>query len=105
MPDLEIYTGAYGFDIVIDTNIDLTTADIIKLKIKSPAGVTSSRDLTNLNVSDGLEGEVTYTVLSSDFTSPGLYKVQVNDESGGTKKIISDIIKVRVRPSLEYVGP
>jgi hypothetical protein len=104
MPDVETFTGAYGFNLVIDTNLDLTDATALKLKIKSPTGTTVSRDLTGSNVTDPVKGIVTYQVANNDFTVPGLFKVQVNDETGGTKKVISNILKIRVRASLEYIG-
>jgi hypothetical protein len=105
MPDIETFTGAYGFPIVIDTNLDLTDATALKLKIKSPSGSTVSRDLALEDITDVEAGIVTYTVGSTDFTVPGLFKIQLVDEVALTKKIISGIIKVRVRPSVEYVGP
>lgn len=105
MPNIETYTGAYGFDLVIDTNLDLSEATLIKLRIKSPGGTTVTRTLTDSDVvAPASDGIVRYTVASNDFTAPGLYKVQVSDETGGSKKLTSTILKVRVRPSLEYVG-
>lgn len=104
MPDLETFTGAYGFDLVIDTNLDLSDSLVLKLRIKSPSGTTASRDLDTSHITDAEAGIVTYTVANNDFTVPGLYKLQVSDETGGAKKVPSAILKIRVRPSLEYVG-
>lgn len=105
IPTLEIFTGAYGFDIVIDTNLDLTGSTSIKLRIKSPSGTVVTKSLTDVNVdAPASSGIIRYTVASGDFSSAGLYKLQVSDETGGTKKITSSILKVRARPSVEYVG-
>lgn len=104
MPDIETYTGAHGFPLVIDTNLDLSEATDIKLRIKSPAGSTVTRNLTPANVdAPTSSGIVRYTVASNDFTTTGLYKLQVSDETEG-KKVTSDIYKVRVRASVEYVS-
>ena len=105
MAELEIFTGAYGFDVVIDTNLDLTNSTVIKLRIKSPSGTVISKTLTDDNVDDpASSGIVRYTVQSGDFASAGLYKLQVSDETGGSKKVISSILKLRARPSVEYTG-
>lgn len=105
MPDLETYTGAYGFELVVDTNLDLTDSDIIKLRIKSPTGAVSTKALTDANVDEpASDGIVRYLVQAGDFVSSGLYKVQVSDETGGAKKVSSNILKIRARPSVDYVG-
>jgi uncharacterized membrane protein len=104
MPDIETFTGAHGFDLVVDTNLNLEGATDIKLRIKSPTGTTVSRSLTAANVdAPASSGIVRYVVAANDFTVPGLYKVQVSDETDG-KKLTSAIVKVRSRASLEYVG-
>jgi hypothetical protein len=104
MAELETFTGAHGFDLVVDTNLDLTGASDIKLRIKSPSGITVTRSLTASDVDDPASvGIVRYVVQPSDFTMTGLYKIQVSDETGG-KKLSSSIVKIRVRASLEYVG-
>jgi hypothetical protein len=105
MAELEVFTGAYGFDIVIDTNLDLTGATSIKLRIKSPTGTVSTKSLTDVNVESPVEaGIVRYTVGSGDFATAGLYKLQISDETGGTKKVSSSILKLRAKPSVEYTG-
>ena len=102
---LEVFTGAYGFDLVIDTNLDLTAATVIKLRIKSPSGTVVTKNLSDADVdAPASDGIVRYTVASGDFSAAGLYKLQVSDETGATKKITSSILKVRARPSVEYVG-
>jgi hypothetical protein len=90
---------------VVDTDLDLTGATVIKLRIKSPSGTVATRSLTELNVDDPAEdGVIRYVVQSGDFNTSGLYKIQVSDETGGTKKVSSSIMKVRARPSVDYVG-
>jgi hypothetical protein len=105
MEELQIFTGAYGFDIVIDTNLDLTNATAIKLRIKAPSGTVTTKSLSEVNVDTPVSaGIVRYTVAAGDFTSAGLYKLQVSDETGGTKKVTSSILKLRAKPSVEYTG-
>ncbi len=104
MAETETYTGAHGFDLVIDTNLDLEGATDIKLRIKSPAGTTVTRSLTGANIdTPATQGIVRYLVAAADFTLPGLYKIQVSNETAG-KKLTSGILKVRSRASLEYIG-
>jgi hypothetical protein len=105
MADFEVFTGAYGYDLVIDTTLDLTGATDLKLRIKNPAGTTVTRSLTAANIDPPEEeGIVRYTVASSDFTSTGLYRLQISDETGGGKKLASNIFKLRAKASVEYVG-
>ena len=105
MKELEVFTGAYGFDLKIDTNLDLSSSTLIKLRIKSPAGTISTKTLDDTNIVDPAEdGVVIYTVASGDFSAAGLYKLQVSDETGNAKKITSQILKVHVKPSVEYTG-
>lgn len=105
MAEIEIYTGAYGFDLVIDTNLDLTNATVIKLRIKTPSGTVLTKTLSDVNVDLPVSaGIVRYTVSAGDFTASGLYKLQVSDETGATKKITSSILKVKAKPSVEYTG-
>lgn len=104
MANIEVFTGAHGYDLVIDTNLDLEGATDIKLRIKSPSGTTVTRDLSDANVDEpAASGIVRYLVAPNDFTVPGLYRIQISDETGG-KKVTSTVHKVRSRASLEYVG-
>lgn len=105
MAELEIFTGAFGFDVVIDTNLDLTNSTAIKLRIKSPSGTVATKSLTGANVdAPASDGIVRYSVATGDFATAGLYKLQVSDETGGNKKVTSSILKLRARPSVEYTG-
>lgn len=104
MDNLEFFTGSYGFDISIDTNLDLTSATSVVLKIKNPKGIIVQYPLDGDNFVAPLSGGVVkYTVGPADFGQPGTYSFQVFDITGGSKKLASNIVKVKIKPSIEYI--
>lgn len=106
MDELEIYTGSYGFFITVDSKLDLTSATNVVLKIKNPRGLLFDHELSVENFQNPLTaGVVKYKAEPNDFTQPGTYSLQVFDLTGGDKKFASPIVKIKVKPSVEYIEP
>ena len=106
MEQLEIYTGSYGFFITVDSKLDLSAATNVVLKIKNPRGLLFDHPLTENNFENpSVSGVIRYKAAASDFTQPGTYSLQVFDLTGGDKKFASPIVKIKVKPSVEYIEP
>lgn len=104
MTEKEIYTGNYGFDLVFDTKEDLSNSLSLRLRIRNPKGANRDIPLTEENIElPKEEGKVSYSVKRGDFTVPGIYRLQVFDETGGVKKSLTDVIKYKVRASLDFI--
>ena len=105
MEPLEIFSGTFGFRITIDTGRDLTDAETIRLRIRKPDNSNVDKSLNTLNILEPkTDGKVFYDVVMGDFTIPGSYKLQLFDETGGSMRLASEIIKIKAKSSLDYVG-
>lgn len=105
MAEVEIFSGSYGFDITIETGRDLTNASSLRLRIRNPNGTNVDKTLDNSNVLDPkIEGKVRYTVQANDLSVPGLYKLQLFDETGSSQRLTTDILKLKVKASLDFIN-
>lgn len=100
-----VYSSSYGFQITFDTKRDLTSSTSLRLRIRKPDGTNNDRVLDTSSISEPKSsGKVFYTVQQNDFPVPGMYKLQLFDETGGTQKIASDVVSLKVQASLDYVA-
>jgi hypothetical protein len=92
--------GSYGFNVQIQTGMDLSTANVIIVRVQRPDGTVFDRSYTGSVVSPGTNGSmVTYTVESGDLTIPGWYHIQILDQTSG-RDVISEIGLFRVHAAL-----
>lgn len=100
MKDLTIYSGNFGFLLQLDVYPIKEEPQRIRLRIRNPSNQNNDIVLEGSSIK---EGKLNYTVRPRDFAIPGLYKLQVFDTSDNRIISISDIIKIKVKPSLDYV--
>lgn len=100
--NLVIYSNTYGFTLTIETGRDLSDTTL-RLRIRNPNSINVDRTLSSVNIiTPKTLGKVIYTVADGDFPIPGNYQIQLFDETAG-RKLASSVIKIKVRPSLDYV--
>lgn len=81
--------------------VDIHQADIKEYRFQSPDGVMFVRDAQFYT--DGYDGALTYSTVSTDFNQPGIWRYQVYLKIGPDEKF-SDIGKFRVYPNLPLEG-
>jgi len=97
------YPGETGFSLSIKTGIDMTNLEEGEVKgiIKRPNGSIAHRTIGVSKISDLLTGTVLFDILSTDFTDPGIYSVQIfAKDLDGTLIRPSHIIKFMVESNL-----
>ncbi len=77
---------------------DLSAADTIEYILKKPSGTVVT--LTCVLVTDGSDGEIRYTSISSTFDEAGYYKLQAHIVLGSTEWR-TNIETFRVYPNLD----
>lgn len=91
---------AYGYAIKINTGVDLTNTTSLMLKLRSPSGVTKTKTIPVANINSPKKaGIISYGVEEGDFDEPGIYSVQLIDNTPG-RKIASEVKKIQVLNSL-----
>lgn len=100
---LEIFSGTYGFRITIGTGRDLSASTSLRLRVRKPDNSNVNRSLDSFNILEPkTDGRVYYDTVADDFTMPGTYQFQLFDETGGIR-LASQILKIKVKPSLDYI--
>jgi len=100
----QVFTGSYGFDLPLEMKKDLSDVDSLRLRIITPLGRKIDRNVPVSCVQEPKDsGVVNYRVVLGDFSIPGLYKLQLFDETLGRKQG-GEILQIRVRKSLDYKG-
>lgn len=100
-----LYSGSFGFDLELEASYDLTNSTELRLRIKNPKGISTDRKLLVSDVLDSKrKNKIVYKVQQRDFPIPGLYRIQLFDIFENGRKPVTNIIKVRVEPSLDFLG-
>lgn len=95
----EVYANTFGFELTLPLLKEVKPDAKLKLRIRSPQN--SSNDKTSNMTTEGQE--LKYLVERNDFIAPGIYQIQVFDESNGFEAV-SAVEKIRVRTSLNYIA-
>jgi len=99
----EFYPGEGGFAFSIKTGIDLTglLEGEIKGVIKRPNSSVVYRTIPLAKIADVATGTVYFDILSSDFTVPGEYKMQIfAKDADGTLTRPSHVVSFTVASNL-----
>jgi hypothetical protein len=78
----KIFEHSAKFVLTIRTNVAMDDVTDLQLIIKGPARRVV-KQLTDANITNPTNGEISYTLTSEDLTPPGKYAVQVIDVTDG----------------------
>ena len=94
----DMQQNSYGFNIEINSGMDLTNTVELGVIIRKPNGIYVKRSITVANNTNE-EGNILFEIQEGDFDQSGEYFLQLIDSTGG-KKLKSRIAKFPVYPSL-----
>lgn len=78
--------NSYGYTVGLTTNIDLTGATAIRVRLVPPApGATIDKQLTQSNVVTPATGVIALPIDQGDLTIVGFYQIEAYDETPGRK--------------------
>jgi hypothetical protein len=104
MTEKEIYTGSFGFPITFETGQDLSESLSFRLRIRKPnennIDIKLGEEAIKLPKKDGV---IVYQTQKGDFTLPGVYKLQLFDETDNSRKSLTPVIRYKVKASLDFV--
>lgn len=105
MEPKEAYAGNFGYNLTLKGEGDLTDAQVMKLKIRTPSNVRNEV-LLNHSYLDLERKQFTYQVMKGDFRTPGTYRLQLFKETiDGSRMSASPVYIMKVKPSLDYIEP
>ena len=93
---MTVYAGDIGTEFRLDTELDLTTATLVAIKVKKPDGSTDTWTGTVYDTT-----KVKYVTVAEDIPDdlPGTYQLQAYVEIGGFEGC-GDIVKEKVKAKL-----
>lgn len=81
---MSIQAGSFGVVLSLETGLDLSAATVVNLSIKAPGAVPVAKSIgLPAGLVNGPTGKVAYQVVSGDFPTAGVYRLQVVDASPG----------------------
>jgi hypothetical protein len=84
-----MHVGAYGFNLILTTKLDLTTTQNLTVFLKRPDGIVLTKELDvaafTAPITPDKPWRVAVPVADGDLSVAGVYQVQLSDVTSGRK--------------------